>query len=44
LAIDVAELFERSAKRVEFRRLDARVGSRQDTDALNCCRLLRSGS
>jgi hypothetical protein len=40
LAVDVAELFERSAKRVELRRFGARVGAHQDADARNpvaCC-------
>ena len=41
LAIDVAELFERRAKRSESLRFDARAGTHQDADAWNSRRLLR---
>jgi hypothetical protein len=42
LAIDVAKLFKRPAKRVEFRRFVSRVGAHQDAYARNSCRPLRN--
>ena len=42
-ALAVAELFERSAKRSEPFRFDARAGAHQNADARNSRRLLRQG-